>query len=41
MDGSIERLFAGDGLALPGGKKYRHKSRAIRGVVRLIWVDDA
>jgi len=41
IDGQIERLSAGDGLIIPSGVKYRHKSKAINGVVWLILVDDA
>jgi len=40
FDGAVERLTAGDGLVIPGGKKYRHKSKAINGTVRLLLVDD-
>jgi len=41
IDGTIERLSAGDGLIIPSGKEYRHKSKAVNGVVRLVLVDDA
>lgn len=39
IGGVIERLSAGDGLVIPGGKRYRHKSKAINGTVRLLLVD--
>jgi quercetin dioxygenase-like cupin family protein len=41
INGSVERLTAGDGLFIPDGKKYRHKSKAVGGLVRLILVEDA
>jgi len=41
IDGTAERLSAGDGLRIPAGRKCRHGSRAIGGAVRLILVDDA
>jgi len=41
IDGTIERLSAGDGLNIPNGREYRHKSRALNGIVRLFLVDDA
>ena len=41
INGTIERLSAGDGLIIPSGKEYRHKSKAARGIVRLVLVDDA
>jgi len=41
IDGAIERLSAGDGLIIPSGKRYRHKSKAVNGTVRLLLVDDA
>lgn len=40
FDGAMERLSAGDGLVIPAGKRYRHKSKAINGTVRLLLVDD-
>ena len=40
FEGAMERLSAGDGLLIPQGKKARHKSRAVSGVVRLILVED-
>ncbi len=40
VDGRIERLSAGDGLFIPDGEKYRHKSKAVDGVVRLILIED-
>ena len=40
IDGTIQRLFAGDGIIIPSGEKYRHKSKAVNGVVRLILIDD-
>ncbi|MFC2083435.1 cupin domain-containing protein [Bacteroidota bacterium] len=41
INGSVEQLYAGDGLFIPSGKKYRHKSKAIGGLVKLILVEDA
>ena len=41
VNGSIIRLSAGDGLLMPAGSKYRHKSKAVGGTVRLILVEDA
>ena len=41
IDGMIERLSAGDGLIIPSGNEYRHKSKSVDGVVRLVLVDDA
>jgi quercetin dioxygenase-like cupin family protein len=40
VNGTIERLSAGDGLIIPDGQEYRHKSRAVDGIVRLLLVDD-
>ncbi len=40
INGTIERLSAGDGLIIPSGKKYRHKSKSVKGVVRMILIDD-
>ena len=40
VNGSVERLSAGDGLFIPGGKEYRHKSKAISDIVRLVLVED-
>ena len=40
IDGTIERLSAGDGMIIPSGKIYRHKSKAVGGVVRLILIDN-
>ena len=41
VNGSVERLTAGDSLFIPGGKEYRHKSKAVGSLVRLILVEDA
>ena len=41
INGSVERLSAGDGLFIPSGTKYRHKSKAVGGPVRLILVEKA
>ena len=41
VDGRIERFSAGDGLIIPDGKKYRHISKAVNGVVRLFLTEDA
>ena len=41
IDGMTERLSAGDRLIIPSGKKYRHKSKAVTGVIRLVLVDDS
>lgn len=40
INGTIERLYAGNGIIIPDGKKYRHKSKAVNGVVRLILLDN-
>ena len=41
IDGIIERFLAGDVLSIPGGREYRHKSKALNGIVRLIFLDNA
>jgi len=41
INGSIERLSAGDGLIIPNGKEYRYKSKAVSDIVRLVLVEDA
>jgi quercetin dioxygenase-like cupin family protein len=41
VNGSVERLSAGDGLFIPDGKKYRHKSKAVGSLVRLVLIEDA
>ena len=40
INGSVEQLSAGDGLIIPGGGKYRHKSKVVGDLVRLILVED-
>ncbi len=40
INGSVERLSAGDGLIIPGGGKYRHKSKVVGGLVRLVLIED-
>ena len=41
VNGSVVRLSAGDGLFIPAGNKYRHKSKAVSSFVRLILVEEA
>ena len=41
INGSVERLSAGDGLFIPVGKEYRHKSKAVGDLVRLVLIEDA
>ena len=40
VNGSVERLTSGDGLFIPSGKQYRHKSKAIGGRVRLFLFEE-
>jgi len=40
VNGSVERLSAGDALLIPSGKNYRHKSKAVGGCVRLFLFDE-
>ncbi|MGB5848541.1 MAG: cupin domain-containing protein [Ignavibacteriaceae bacterium] len=40
INGSVERMSAGDGLFIPGGRQYRHKSKAIGGRVRLFLFEE-
>jgi quercetin dioxygenase-like cupin family protein len=40
INGTIEQLSAGDGLFIPSGEKYRHKSKAVDGLARLILVEN-
>jgi len=40
INGSVERLTAGDGLFIRGGKEYRHKSKAVGSLVRLFLFDE-
>ena len=35
-----ERLSAGDGLYIVSGREMRHRARAVRGIARLILVED-
>ena len=41
VNGSVERLSAGNGLLIPSGRQYRHKSKAVGGLVRLLLIEDA
>ena len=40
INGSVQRTSAGDGLFIPGGKEYRHKSKAMGSTVRLVLIED-
>ena len=40
VNGTVERLSPGDGLFIPAGSNYRHKSKAVGGTVKLILVEE-
>ena len=40
INGSVERLTAGDGLFIRGGKEHRHKSKAVGSFVRLFLFEE-
>jgi hypothetical protein len=37
----IRRFGKGDGVFIPGGKRHKHKARALTEMVRAIFVEDA
>jgi len=40
INGSVERMSAGDALLIPSGRQYRHKSKAVGSAVRLVLIED-
>jgi quercetin dioxygenase-like cupin family protein len=40
VNGSVERMSAGDALLIPSGRQYRHKSKAIGGRVLLFLFEE-